>query len=147
MRMPGGWRAGGVGKRSTAAAVLVAAGLAVTTTGAASAGEPDEDGPDVVIVTCEDGEPVVREPTDEERERLRARPVPPEWLHEVRPAPPERHRVGPGDRVEGETRVLPDGGVVRVMPAEPGERPSVTCDAHIPPPGERGEWAVPAPPR
>jgi hypothetical protein len=132
--------------RSTAAAVLVAAGLAVITTGAASAGEPDDDGPDVVIVTCEDGEPVVREPTDEERERLRARPVPPERVRPL-PAPPEHHRVGPDGRIEGETRVLPEGGVVRVVPAEPGEAPPAPCDAHAAPRVERGEVAVPAPPR
>jgi hypothetical protein len=132
-----------VGKRGIAVAVLVAAGLAVITTGAASAGEPDDDGPDVVIVTCEDGEPVVREPTDEERERFRARPIPPERVR-VHPDPSERV---PGDRVEGETRVLPDGGVIRVVPAEPGERPPMECDAHVPPRVERGEWAVPALPR
>jgi hypothetical protein len=139
MRIAGGWR----GKRGIAVAVLVAAGLAVTTTGAASAGEPDEDGPDVVIVTCVDGEPVVREPTVEERERFRTRPIPPERVR-VHPDPSERV---PGDRVEGETRVLPEGGVVRVVPAEPGE-PPVECDTHVPPHAERGERVVvPALPR
>jgi hypothetical protein len=121
--------------RNAAVAVLVAAGIAVTTTGAASAGEPD-DRPEDVIVICEDGRPVVREPTDEERERLRARP------DRV-----ERHRVGPDGRVEGETRVLPDGGVVRVVPAEPGAAPPMECGAHVAPRVERGEVAVPALPR
>lgn len=138
MRIAGGWR----GKRGIAVAVLVAAGLAVTTTGAASAGEPD-DAPEVVIVTCEDGELEMREPTDEERERFRTRPIPPERVR-VHPDPSERV---PGDRVEGETRVLPEGGVVRVVPAEPGE-PPVECDAHVPPRAERGERVVvPALPR
>ncbi len=123
--------------RSIAAAVLVAAGLAVTTTGAASAGEPDRDGPGPVFVVCEDGELVTREPTDEERERLRGQPVPPERRH-VHPDQAERERH---HRVEGETRVLPDGGMVRVAPAERGSRPPVTCDERV----ERGERAVPAP--
>jgi hypothetical protein len=111
--------------RSTAMAVLVAAGLSVTLTGAAAAGEPDDDGPDVVIVTCEDGEPVVREPTDEERERLRALP-----------APPERARVERGERAEHRDHVVgPQGGAVRVVPPRPGEAPpDVACAV----PGEPG---------
>jgi hypothetical protein len=130
-------------KRSIALAVLVAAGLSVATTGAASAGEPDEErGP--LIVTCEDGELVTREPTEEDRERLR-----------VRPAPPERPRVEEGRRYriepdEGDVRVLPDGGVIRVVPAEPGAPAPVTCDSDGPPSPprlERVEPAVPAPPR
>ena len=146
MRIPGGWRAGGagrVGKRSIAAAVLVAAGLSVLTTGAAAAGEPDDErGP--LIVTCENGDLVTREPTEEDRERLRVVPAPPE-----RPRVEEgrRHRVEPG---EGHTRVLPDGGVIRVVPAEPGVPPPVTCDDDGPPEPprvDRFEPAVPAPPR
>jgi hypothetical protein len=117
-----------VGKRSTAAAVLVAAGIAVITTGMASAGEPDADGPDEVIVTCVDGEPIVREPTQEERESFRAERVPDGW-------------------VEGETHALPDGGVVGVVPAEPGELPPAVCDAVEPPGAGWVEPAVPAPPR
>jgi hypothetical protein len=130
-------------KRSIAMAVLVAAGLSVTATGAASAGEPDDDrGP--VIVTCENGELVTREPTEEDRERLRAVPAPPE-----RPRVEEgrRHHVEPDD---GRTRVLPDGGVIRVVPAEPGAPPPVTCDVDgppAPPRVERVRPAVPAPPR
>jgi hypothetical protein len=166
MQIPGGWRAGGVrkrrgmeaggacgaggvGRRRIAAAVLVAAGLAVFTTGAASAGEPDDDGPDAVIVTCEDGELVVREPTEEEREWSRALPVPAERVRTLPDAAEgtEWHRVEPDGRVEGETRVLPEGGAVRVVPAEPGERPPGECDAHVPPRAERGERAVPALPR
>ena len=129
--------------RSIAVAVLAAAGLSVATAGAASADEPhDEREP--VIVTCENGEIVTREPTEEERERLRALPPPPE-----RPRVEEgrRHRVEP-DR--GDVRVLPDGGAIRVVPAEPGAPPPVTCDAdgpQAPPRLERVEPAVPAPPR
>lgn len=145
MRKPGGWRAGGaggVGIRSIAVAVLVAAGLSVATAGAASADEPDERGP--LIVTCENGELVTREPTEEDRERLRAVP-----------APPERPRVDEGRHYrveprEGETRVLPDGGVIRVVPAEPGAPPPVTCDVDGPPRPprvDRIEPAVPVPPR
>jgi hypothetical protein len=142
MRRPGGWRAGGVGKRSIAVAVLVAAGLSVATAGAASAGEPDERGP--LIVTCENGELVTREPTGEDRERLRAVPARPD-----RPRVEEgrHHRVEPGG---GDTRVLPDGGAIRVVPAEPGAPPPVTCDADRPPSPprvERVEPVVPAPPR
>ena len=128
--------------RGIAVAVLVAAGLSVVTTGAAAAGEPDDErGP--VIVTCENGKLVTREPTEEERERLRTVPA--------RPARPHveegrRYRVEPE---EGDTRVLPDGGVIRVVPAEPGAPPPVTCDADGPRPPrvERVEPAVPAPPR
>lgn len=127
-------------KCSIAVAVLVAAGLSVVTTGAASAGEPDYDDPGAVIVTCEDGEPVVREPTEAERERFRARPAPPERARPV-PARPERPRV------EGGTRVLPDGGAIRVVPAEPGAPPPMACESHVGPRDERGEWAVPALPR
>jgi hypothetical protein len=126
-------------KRSIAVAVLVAAGLSVVTAGAASAGEPDVRGP--LIVTCENGELVTREPTDEERERLRTLP-PPQRVEEGR-----RHRAEPD---EGDTRVLPDGGVIRVVPAEPAAPPPVTCDADgpkAPPRLERVEPAVPAPPR
>jgi hypothetical protein len=146
MRRPGGWQAGGaggVGKRRIAAAVLMAAGLSIVTTGAASAGEPDDErGP--LIMICENGELVTREPTEEDRERLRALPAPPE-----RPRVEEgrHHRVEPR---KGDTRVLPDGGVVRVVPAEPGAPPPVTCDADGPPSPprvERVEPAVPAPPR
>jgi hypothetical protein len=123
-------------------AVLVAAGLSVATAGAASAGEPDDErGP--VIVTCEDGDLVTREPTEEERERLR----------EV-PDRVERPRVeGRHHRVEpdaGRSRVLPDGGVIRVVPAEPGAPPPVTCELDgppAPPRVDRVEPAVPAPPR
>jgi hypothetical protein len=107
-------------KRSIAVAVLVAAALSVVTAGAASAGEPDDErGP--MIVTCENGEIVTREPTEEERERLRTR----------------HHRVEPGDRA------------LRVVPAEPGAPPPVTCDADGPraPRLERVQPAVPAPPR
>jgi hypothetical protein len=129
-------------RRSIAVAVLVAAGLSVVTAGAASAGEPDDErGP--VIVTCEHGELVTREPTEEERERLRTLPA--------RPAHPRveegrRHRAEPGG---GDTRVLPDGGAIRVVPAEPGAPPPVTCDADGPraPRLDRVEPAVPAPPR
>jgi hypothetical protein len=142
MRKPGGWRAGGVGGRSIGVAVLVAVGLSVVTAGAASAGEPRaERGP--LIVTCENGELVTREPSEEERERLRALP-----------APPERPRVEKGRRLrvepdEGRTRVLPDRGAIRVVPAEPAGPPPVTCDADGPraPRFERVEPAVPAPPR
>jgi hypothetical protein len=143
MRESEAWRAGGVRKRSIAAAVLVAAGLSVLTTGAASAGEPyDERGP--LIVTCEDGELVTREPTEEDRERLRAMPAPPE-----RPRVEERRhgRVEPDD---GRTRVLPDGRAIRVVPAEPGEPPPVTCEDDGPPARprvDRVEPAVPARPR
>jgi hypothetical protein len=130
-------------KRSIAVAVLVAAGLSVVTTGAASAGEPDDE-PRTLIVTCEDGELVTREPTEEDRERIR-----------VRPAPPERPRVEEGRRYrvepdEGAVRVLPDGEAIRVVPAEPGAPPPVTCDADGPPSPprlERVEPAVPALPR
>ncbi|GAA5139710.1 hypothetical protein [Pseudonocardia adelaidensis] len=145
MRKPGGWPAGGaggVGKRSIAVAVLVAAGLSVATAGAASAGEPDDER-EPLIVTCENGELVTREPTDEERERLRTLPAPPE-----RPRVEEgrRQRVEPGG---GDARVLPEGGVIRVAPAEPAGPPPVTCDADGPrePRLERVEPAVPAPPR
>lgn len=144
MRRPGGWRAGGaggVGKRSIAVAVLVAAGLSVATAGAASAGEPDERGP--LIVTCENGELVTREPTEEDRERLRAVPA--------RPEPPRleegRRQI---ERREGDVRVLPDRGAIRVVPGAPGAPPPVTCDAGRPPSPprvERVEPAVPAPPR
>jgi hypothetical protein len=132
-----------VRRRSIAAAVLVAAGLSVLTTGAASAGEPDDErGP--LIVRCENGDLVTREPTEEDRERLR-----------VMPAPPERPRVGEGRRHrvepdEGHSRVLPDGGVIRVVPAEPGAPPPVSCDDDGPPEPprfQRAEPAVPAPPR
>jgi hypothetical protein len=130
-------------KRTIAVAVLLAAGLSVVTTGAASADEPEpRRGP--VIVTCEDGELVTREPTDEERDRLRARPVPPGRPH-IEDGP--RLRVEPDGRGEGHTRVLPDGGEVRVVPAEPGAPPPVTCDDPVPPRVERFEPAVPAPPR
>jgi hypothetical protein len=120
-------------KRSIAVAVLVAAALSVVTAGAASAGEPDDErGP--MIVTCENGELVTREPTEEERERLRTLPAPPE-----RPRVEEgrHHRVEPGDRA------------LRVVPAEPGAPPPVTCDADGPraPRLERVQPAVPAPPR
>jgi hypothetical protein len=124
--------------RSTAAAVLVAAGLAVTITGAAAAGEPDDDRPDSVMVTCENGEPVVRVPTEEERERLRVLPAEP-----ARPLPERAERAGDGSAGRAETRVLPDGGVIRVVPAEPGEAPP--CDG--PRVVERGQRAVPAPAR
>jgi hypothetical protein len=110
-------------------AVLVAAGLPVVTAGAASADEPDR-GP--VIVTCEDGELVTREPTEEERERLRALPVPPERVRAV----PARPGTGVG----------PDGATVRVAPAEPAP-PPVTCDGDGPrePRVERVVPALPAP--
>jgi hypothetical protein len=104
-----------VGKRSIAVAVLVAAGLSVTTTGAASAGEPDDDR-GLVIVTCEDGELVMREPTEEDRERLRALPALPARPR-VEVEEGRRYRVEPDD---GPTRVRPDGGVIEVVPAEPG---------------------------
>ncbi|MHA6621054.1 hypothetical protein [Pseudonocardia sp. DLS-67] len=129
-------------KRSIALAVLVAAGLSVATAGAASAGEPDDErGP--LIVTCENGEIVTREPTEEERERMRTLPA--------RPAHP-RVEEGRSHRAEperGDTRVLPDGGAVRVVPAEPGAPPPVMCDADGPraPRLERVEPAVPALPR
>jgi hypothetical protein len=147
MRRPGGWRAGGaggVGKWSIAVAVLVAAGLSVTTTGAASAGEPDDDR-GLVIVTCEDGELVMREPTEEDRERLRALPALPERPR-VEVEEGRRYRVEPDD---GPTRVMPDGGVIEVVPAEPGAPPPVTCDADGPtaPRVDRVEPAVPLPPR
>jgi hypothetical protein len=130
-------------KRSIAMAVLVAAGLSVATAGAASAREPDDERRPL-IVTCEDGELVTREPTEEERERLRAVPAPPE-----RPRVEEgrRHRVEPD---AGDVRVLPDGGAIRVVPAEPGAPGPVTCDADGPPEPprvERARPAVPAPPR
>jgi hypothetical protein len=128
--------------RSTAAAVLVAAGLAVSTTGAAAAGEPDDDRPDRVTVTCENGEPVVRVPTEEERKRLRVVPAEPARPLPERAERAERAGVGPDGRAE--TRVLPDGGVIRVVPAEPGEAPP-PCDG--PHAVERGERAVPAPRR
>jgi hypothetical protein len=97
-----------------------------------------------LIVTCENGELVTREPTEEDRERLRAVPAPPGRPHVEEG---RRHRVEPG---EGHPRVLPDGGVIRVVPAEPGAPPPVTCDHDGPPPRprvERVEPAVPAPPR
>jgi hypothetical protein len=127
-------------RRTVAAAVLVAAGLSVLTAGAAAAGEPDDErGP--LIVTCENGELVTREPTQEDRERLRDLPPPPR-LEEGR-----RHRSGPD---EGDVRILRDGGVIRVVPAEPGAPPPVRCDADGPQPPrrvDRVEPAVPAPPR
>ena len=101
------------------AAVLVAAALSVTLTGVASAGEPDDDRDgeraDVVIVRCEDGELVRREPTDEERERMRALPTEPGWI------------VG-GERAERSGRVegVPQRGV-HVVPAEPAEPGAVEC--------------------
>jgi hypothetical protein len=120
-------------QRSIAMAVLVAAGLSVATAGAASAGEPDERG--LLIVTCEDGDLVTREPTEEERERLRGVPD-----RVDRPRVEGRHhRVGPE---AGRSRVLPDGGGIRVVPAEPGAPPPVTCELDGPPRVER-----PAPPR
>ncbi|TWF74843.1 hypothetical protein FHX44_11725 [Pseudonocardia hierapolitana] len=132
-----------MGERSIAVAVLVAAALSVATAGAASAGEPEDDRRPL-IVTCENGELVTREPTEEDRERLRAVPARPE-----RPRVEEgrRHRVEPG---EGAVRVLPDGEAIRVVPAEPGAPPPVTCDADGPPSPprvDRVEPAVPAPPR
>lgn len=93
--------------RSIAAAVLVAAGVAVTTTGMAAAGEPDGGPAEVIMITCENGEPVVVEPTEEELEQLEAEGF-----------------------VAGETRPLPRGGVELVVPAEPGEElpPEAVCD-------------------
>jgi hypothetical protein len=129
--------------RSIAVAVLVAAGLSVATTGAASAEEPDVERGSL-IVTCENGELVTREPTEEDRERLRVLPALPE---PPRVEEGRRYRVEPD---EGDIRVLPDGGVIQVVPAEPGAPPPVTCDADgppAPPRVERAEPAVPAPPR
>jgi hypothetical protein len=129
-------------RRSIAMAVLVAAGLSVVTTGAASAGEPDDER-GLVIVTCENGDLVTREPTEEERDRLRAVPAPPGRPHIVE----RSDRIEPD---EGRTRVLPDGGVIRVVPAEPGAPPPVTCEFDGPPSPphvERVRPAVPAPPR
>ena len=108
--------------RSITAAVLVAGGLSVTLTGAAWAGEPDDDDRDVVIVTCVDGEAVVRELSEEERERLRARPAPADGVRVQRARPAE-----PG---------------VRPLPAEPGEPPEVACPAEAAPPLERGAIEV-----
>jgi hypothetical protein len=109
--------------RSITAAVLVAAGLSVTLTGAASAGEPEPD--DVVIVTCEDGEPVVREPTDEERDRMRA----------LRPllGPADGRSGVPAEPRDGIVRVAPDPGHERgherlqVRPAEPRRGEPIEC--------------------
>jgi hypothetical protein len=121
-------------KRNIAMAVLVAAGLSVATTGAASAGEPDDEYGSVVVI-CEDGDLVMREPTEEDRERLREVPD-----RVVRPRVEGRHhRVEPD---AGRSRVLPDGGVIRVVPAEPGAPPAVTCEIDGPP-----RVARPVPPR
>ena len=57
--------------RTIAAAALVAAGLAVTLTGAASASTPVvAPSGDGVIITCKDGKPVERELTDADREKI-----------------------------------------------------------------------------
>jgi hypothetical protein len=109
--------------RSIGAALLVAAAVTVTLTGAASAGEPDRDDradrraddATVLILRCEDGEVVRRELTDDERERLRALPAEP--LRRTAPA-----RTARPERVEGAAP-----GAVRVVPAEPGERGPVEC--------------------
>jgi hypothetical protein len=94
--------------RSTAAAALVAAGLSVALTGAAAAGEPDPDG--AVIITCENGEPVRRALTDEEREWIPTEPAPPGAVH-VRPAEPAAPVVR-GERVERDFWIGRDGDVV-----------------------------------
>lgn len=118
-------------KRSIAVAVLVAAGLAVPMAGAAAAGEPGDEARDVIVI-CEDGEVVVREPTDEERERMRTERVP---MERVRPPAPSRPGVP----------ALPSG-VVPAVPADPDAPPRVTCDADGPHP-PRLERAEPARPR
>lgn len=101
--------------RRIGAAALVAAGLSVTLTGAASAGEPDPEG-EIRIVTCEDGELVVREPNDEERERVK------------------RFRVAPPDGGERRVHVRP-GPDARDLPPIPEGGKGVLIlrgDAHVP---------------
>src|SRR5690606_13524972 len=121
-------------RRTIAVAVLVA-GLSIATTGAASAGEPgDERGP--LVVTCENGELVTREATEEDRERPRAVPVPPD---------PPRVEEGRFQRVEPRAGDPAPGGTgVRVVPAVP-EPPQVTCEVDGPPEAPRIEPARPAP--
>ncbi len=98
--------------RSITVAALVTAGLSVALTGVAAAGEPDPD--DAVIVTCENGEPVRRAPTDEERERMRTRAAPPGAVL-ARPAEP----VLRGERVEDDFWIGRDGDAVPAMPGSP----------------------------
>jgi hypothetical protein len=111
--------------RTLAAAVVAAAGLSVTLTGAASAATAEEPPPgDVFVLTCEDGRAVVRPATEEDRERI----------EEMRSrADVERVEIdGPdGKKVE---RIKVDGAggePVRVIKIVPGHR----IDAI---PGERG---------
>jgi hypothetical protein len=59
--------------RTLAAALVAAAGLSVTLTGAAGAATPPEPpapAADVFVVTCTDGRATVRPATEEDRERL-----------------------------------------------------------------------------
>jgi hypothetical protein len=57
--------------RTIAGSAIAAAGLTVTLTGAASASTPAlTPAGDGKIITCRDGKPVEREPTDEERRRI-----------------------------------------------------------------------------
>ncbi|TQM10765.1 hypothetical protein FB558_3286 [Pseudonocardia kunmingensis] len=116
--------------RSIGAAVVVAAALSVTLTGAASAGEPDHDADDraadaVVVVRCEDGEVVRRAPTEDERRWMRTRVLPAEPARPtvpVRPAEPAWTVPEHGAWVEAGPQ-----GPVRVVPAEPGEPAPVEC--------------------
>src|SRR5690606_34535192 len=94
-------------------------------------GDPgDERGP--LVVTCEYGELVTREATEEDRERLRAAPVPPD---------PPRVEAGRFQRVEPRARdPAPGWPGVRVVLAVP-DPPQVTCEVDGPPEAPRIEPA------
>ena len=88
--------------RTIAGSALVAAGLTVTLTGAANASTPAlTPAGDGKVITCRDGKPVEREPTDEERRRIE------ELRKRAAESPDGKVRVE-GDG-EGNRRIITDG--------------------------------------
>jgi hypothetical protein len=137
--------------RTLAAATLVAAGLSVTLTGAASASPPDEPPPGGFIVTCEDGEAKVRPLTEEERaeiKEMRARAVEAGQDGKVVFTEEGRARAGEAGRVGWTTEVPAEGKVIfKGVPPE-GERTrgDVIRRGEGPGEGHASACAVPVPP-
>jgi hypothetical protein len=105
--------------RTIAAATIVAAGLTATLTGVASASTPAAPPPGGgMIIRCEDGKPVTRELTDEDRERIRE-------MRERAGEPREGGRV----TFHGEPGA--DGKRIKIIQGERGEHrsPEEMCAA------------------